>query len=512
MLGTVRVLLVDDDAGYRDLLTTALADAENLGVEAFDCPLTALSWATENEDAVDCVVSDFDMPAMTGGEFHDALRQAGIDVPFVLVSGSDSADIPPEATADATAFVRKGAGSLFDVRAAVNDATRAVRKGQTLAALHETTDALMRADDREAVANAAVETAEEVLNFPGTGVRFYDPDRDALVAASVGGQSDEAVDERPPFPVEGTHHGRAFRAGETVTYDVPEDSEDDPYDAKPFGRTMYVPLGGHGVVSFGKNGDGPFDEQDVQFAETLAGHAATALDRIERERALERERDRLEEVTSVVSHDLRNPLNVAGGAVELAAAECADDDVVEHLATADQATDRVASLIDDLLTLTRGGRRVEDFERVDVADTARQAWGVVETGEATLTVDDGLGTVDADPAALSSVFENVFRNSIEHGATDDPLRVALEATADGFAVVDDGAGFGIDPGTAFERSVSTRESGEGLGLSIVDEIAGSHGWHVDVGESAAGGARLEIVTDAGSDPAAEAFAHSPEGR
>jgi len=504
MLGTVRVLLVDDDDAYRALLQTALTDAENLEIEAFDCPEAALSWVTEND--IDCVVSDFEMPAMSGGEFHDALRASGVDAPFVLVSGSESAAIPPEATADATAFVRKGAGSLIDVQTAVHDATQAARKEQTLAALHAAADSLLRATDRHTVANVAVETAEAVLNVPGTGVRFHDSDRNVLEAASVGGRSDDAVDERPPFPVDGTHHGRAFRTGETVTYDVPDDGDDDPYDAAPFGRTMYVPLGDHGVISFGKVGDSPFDPQDVRFAETLAGHAATALDRIERERALECERDRVEQVTSVVSHDLRNPLNVASGAVRLAKEQSSDDAVVDQLASAERATERMEALVDDLLTLTRRSDGETECEPVSLDDAARRAWNVVETTEASLALDDNLRTITADPEALAAMLENLFRNSVEHGSHSQaapdggreataPVTVRVTATDGGFAVVDDGAGFQVDPEQAFERCFSTRRDGTGLGLSIVREAARAHGWRLDIGDRATGGARVEIVTD-----------------
>ncbi|GAB7093836.1 hypothetical protein JCM30237_09880 [Halolamina litorea] len=366
MLGTVQVLLVDDNDAYRSLLAAALR--EDLAIESFGDPEAALTWAASNRSAVDCVISDFQMPGLTGREFHEGLRAAGVNVPFVLVSGSNSGDIPPEATAEATAFVRKGTGAVDGVREAVHDATQAARTEQTLTALHGATEALMRAGDRDSVADATVETAEEVLGFPGTGVRFYDPDREALVAASVGGQSDDAIDDRPPFPIEGTHHGQAFRAGETITYDVPEADAKDPYDAAPFGRTMYVPLGDHGVVSFGKTGDEPFDPQDVQFAETLAGHAATALDRVERERALERERDRLEEVAGVVSHDLQSPLNVVSGAIALATEECTDDAVAEHLTTAEHATARMEALVDDRLTFTRWEGTVGPHEEIQLAD------------------------------------------------------------------------------------------------------------------------------------------------
>jgi PAS domain S-box-containing protein len=72
------------------------------------------------------------------------------------------------------------------------------------------------------------------------------------------------------------------------------------------------------------------------------------------EQRLKRTVERLDEFARVVSHDLRNPLNVANGRLELAREE-ADS---EHLDGVAHAHDRMKSLIDDLLAFARGGTRV----------------------------------------------------------------------------------------------------------------------------------------------------------
>ncbi|MFT4947738.1 MAG: signal transduction histidine kinase, partial [Natronomonas sp.] len=69
------------------------------------------------------------------------------------------------------------------------------------------------------------------------------------------------------------------------------------------------------------------------------------------ERELERQNERLEKFASVLSHDLRNPLNVASGRVELAREETGN----EHLAPAKSSLDRMEQLIDDTLALARAG-------------------------------------------------------------------------------------------------------------------------------------------------------------
>ncbi|KPN29199.1 phosphate regulon sensor kinase PhoR [Halolamina pelagica] len=80
------------------------------------------------------------------------------------------------------------------------------------------------------------------------------------------------------------------------------------------------------------------------------------IEEMEQRRAREREltvqNQRLEEFASIVSHDLRNPLNVAEGRVELAQ----ETGELEHLDAVERAHERMNALIDDLLTLARQGR------------------------------------------------------------------------------------------------------------------------------------------------------------
>jgi PAS domain S-box-containing protein len=204
----------------------------------------------------------------------------------------------------------------------------------------------------------------------------------------------------------------------------------------------------------------------------------------------ERER-RLEEFASVVSHDLRSPLNVVQGRVELAR----ETGETEHLAAVERAADRMERLIGDLLTLARQGEGVGDREPVDVGVLARGCWGAVDTGLAVLQLDDP-GTIEADPERLRGVFENLFRNAIEHGdGDDDPVTVRVGRTDAGFFVEDDGPGIPENRREdVFDRGFTTSEDGTGFGLAIVADIVEAHGWTIEVTEGRDGGARFEIAT------------------
>jgi len=209
-------------------------------------------------------------------------------------------------------------------------------------------------------------------------------------------------------------------------------------------------------------------------------------ERAEQERSLRAERDRLESFASVVSHDLRNPLNVASGHLALAR-EDGDD---EHLTAVANALDRMDGLIEDLLTLAQEGEDVGEVDAVDLGEAVRGCWATVATGDARVDVQVD-AAIRADPGRLKQLLENLFRNAIDHGG--DGVTVTVGDLEDGFYVADDGPGIPeSERDDVFEAGYSTTEAGTGFGLSIVREIAEAHGWTVTVGESTAGGARFEV--------------------
>jgi len=225
-----------------------------------------------------------------------------------------------------------------------------------------------------------------------------------------------------------------------------------------------------------------------------------------REEELERKNARLEAFSSIVSHDLRNPLNVAQGRMDLAREEHDS----HHFSAMARSLDRMETLIEDLLVLARKGKVVTDTESVDLAVLAGRCWETVATGEATLVVQTDR-TLSADPNRLQELLENLFRNSVEHGSTgsravpndsvehDDPaIRITVGDLDDGsgFYVADDGCG--IPPAErerVFESGYSNSDAGTGLGLAIVSEIATAHGWQVRLAEPDGGGTRFEFSVD-----------------
>jgi PAS domain S-box-containing protein len=216
------------------------------------------------------------------------------------------------------------------------------------------------------------------------------------------------------------------------------------------------------------------------------GTLAFYVDISERKR-LERQRDRLEEFTRIVSHDLRSPLTVANGHIELAQQECDSDQLVQ----AADAITRSQALIDNLLRLAREGETVTESEPVKVEDIARRSWKTVETAHATLETEVTT-IIEADRSRLQQLFENLYRNAVEHGG--DRVTVLVGELDSGFYVADTGAGIPeSDRNDIFEAGYSTTDDGTGFGLRIVEQIAEAHGWEIQVTEGTDGGARFEIT-------------------
>ncbi|WP_181684865.1 sensor histidine kinase [Halorhabdus salina] len=228
----------------------------------------------------------------------------------------------------------------------------------------------------------------------------------------------------------------------------------------------------------------------------LAFHDVTT--QVENERELRRQNERLERLVHTISHDLRNPLQVASGSIEAAAVEFDS----EHITGAADALERMDELVEDLLSMAHEGRELADPEPVSLETVARQAWEAFESEPATLAIADPL-TIDGDPDRLVRLFENCFRNSIEHGTAGAERRSGTEGAititvgpidSGGFYVADDGPGIPADErATIFDHGYTTSDDGTGFGLAIVEEIARAHGFEAAATESSDGGARLEFT-------------------
>jgi signal transduction histidine kinase len=229
----------------------------------------------------------------------------------------------------------------------------------------------------------------------------------------------------------------------------------------------------------------------------------TELERSRRE--LKRQNEQLDQFASIVSHDLRNPLSVADGFTDIfqedieAVADEHDLEIAgiqDRIDRIERAHDRMGSIVDDILTLTQESKSVEEIERLEFAAVVETAWTNVDTEDASLTIER-TGWIEANRSRLLSVFENLFRNSLDHVGSSVSVRTGLTET--GFYVADDGPGIPEEQADRIlDYGYTTSADGTGLGLSIVETMANSHGWTVQLDQEHEEGTRF-VFTDVSVD-------------
>lgn len=208
-----------------------------------------------------------------------------------------------------------------------------------------------------------------------------------------------------------------------------------------------------------------------------------------REEALRERTAELEEFAAVLSHDLRNPLTVAEGYLDLALAEHDTDD----LRQVEAALDRMRQLVDDTSTRARYGRVDGATQVLPFGDVMRAAWDAVPTGDASLVLPERSWRIRADDSRLRQLVENLVRNAVEHAGHPPTVHIGVLPAGGGFYLEDDGPGLPDAAAARFEAPHRMQHApGSGYGLRIVAQIADEHGWGRRAGDVDGGGARFEF--------------------
>lgn len=365
--------------------------------------------------------------------------------------------------------------------------------------LHRATNELYTAESVAECTQHAVETAIDGLGFDWCVAISVDEETGQFDPVATAGTTEFDIEDRP-MELGESIIAAVYRRGEPAVLDDATEHSTPLNDR--IESSITIPVGEWGVFQALETESSAFDASDRQLLELLVTPLATTIERIQTEetlrdrtRALEQQNERLDQFASVVSHDLRNPLNVA----QLSVANERTERESEHLTLAANALDRMEEMIADMLQLARVEACVTDVESVSLQSVAEQAWQTVQTSNATLDIrfpQDAV--VEGEPALLRSIFENLFRNAVSHNDAQVVVRAGLldnEEPSTGFYVEDDGVG--IDPDerdVVFEYGYTINEEDSGLGLAIVRDFVEAHGWTIHITDGPDGGSRFEIRT------------------
>ncbi|HEX8821617.1 MAG TPA: PAS domain S-box protein [Archangium sp.] len=288
---------------------------------------------------------------------------------------------------------------------------------------------------------------------------------------------------------------------------------------------MIVPLVARGrtlgAITFacGAESGRRYGPADLTLAEGLAGRAALTIDNARLYKQSQQATRARDEVLAVVSHDLRNPLNVISlGSTYL----------LKHLPQGDEATswrkqgelirrsaDRAVHLIQDLLdvakvesgrlSLEREAETVGGLldEAIELHRPLAEAHGLrLEREEA-----PGLPAVLVDRARVLQVFSNLIGNALRF--TSEGGRITVRARREGalvrFAVIDTGKGIAAEHlPHLFDRywQVKSTREGAGLGLPIAKGLVEAHGGRIQVESEPGRGSTFSFTLPVAEAPAA----------
>ncbi len=459
----ISVLHVDDDADVARLT------AEYLEREMEDVEIITKTSARDGvelltEEDIDCIVSDYDMPDTNGLEFLSLVRDDHPDLPFILFTGKGSEEIAAEAiSAGVTDYLQKS-GSSDQYTVLANRIENTVSQHRAEQTIESTT---------RWYSTILEHSSDYVMIVGGNGdIKYVTPPIERVMGyspAEIIGE--DSFDFAHPDDLE-----QAMVALSEIISDPSIEKTVEFRAQHNDGSWRWLEVRGRNLL-------------DDPVINGVMVNVRDITERKEREQALERQSDRLEELTSFLSHDLRNQLNVLDGRLDLAQSEATND----FLEAASDTIDRIHEMVNNFAELSKKGRIPTEAKPLQLSVVTEAAWNPIMPDEATLHIGEDT-TITADEERLRSVLENLFQNAKEHVGRDVSVTVGALEDASGFYVEDDGPSIpASEREDVFSPGFSPGNTGTGFGLAIVKQVAGAHGWEVTITDGEQGGARFEFT-------------------
>jgi len=531
------ILVVDDTAGNRDVLTCLLKHRGHRMLEASD-GVDAL--ITARAERPDLVIADILMPTMDGFELVRRLRLepeiAATPVVFYTANYhrdearalAESCGVrhlltkpeQPEVILDTVARALRGdtaAPPPLEEEAFEREHLRLLtdqlaRKAGELESANEKLQALVDLGQQlgteleplrllEQYCNAgrnllgASTAAVGMLAAGGGGLRHLltsGIDRNSRAGLSAadrsGGALERVASERTPY--------RAHHLGPD------EGTTGLPAGYPPATSFMAVPVASPSRV-FGwlaftdRIGADRFSDADERLAMSLAAELGIACENAERFLALEHRAVELENAVKEleafsysVSHDLRAPLRAIHGFAAALKEDCGaalGEEGGRYLEIMSKSARNMGRLIDDLLAFSRLGRQSLASETFDLGELARSVFAELAAAEPERRIELKVKPMPAaygDPSMVRQVLQNLLGNAVKFTGGRERALITLSGTHSErevvYTVTDNGAGFDMKYVDklfgVFQRLHAPDEfEGTGIGLSIVRRIVHRHG-------------------------------------
>ena len=433
----------------------------------------------------DVVTSDYVMPKFNGRDALAVLKESGLDLPFIIVSGNIGEDIAVEAMrAGAHDYILKG--NLTRLVAAVE---REIREA-------EVRRERKRAEEERNRLAAAVESAVDavVITDPRGTIRYVNP-----AFEKITGYSRREIDGQAFNILDGGIHSGPF--SQSVQEAM---KRDEPWS----GRLT------------GKRKDGTLYEEECTYA-PIKAPSGEIVNYVFIKRDIT-EKLRLESIAQAVDtmnnigyifsgvrHEIGNPVNAVIMNLSLLKAKLETIDK----ATVEKYVDRALSSCEKVEYLLRSLRSFNLYEKPDLqnvalADFLERFAGLAKEDfeKKGITIDTVVDTqqVYADPRVLQQVLLNLFTNAADAlKGIENPKIMVSASQAGGMArirVHDNGQGIPEDRlKDLFKPFHTSKSTGTGLGLVIVKKMITMMNGAVEIASSLGKGTSVDIFIPAGKD-------------
>jgi PAS domain S-box-containing protein len=247
-----------------------------------------------------------------------------------------------------------------------------------------------------------------------------------------------------------------------------------------------------GTLSFGSRTRDRFDDDEIEFMETISHYVTVAYERMRLLNQLREADRRKNEFLAMLAHELRNPLAPIRTAVEyMRLSDPSDPDHTWAREMIDRQVTNLVHLIDDLLEISRITRGKIQLRKVST-DLSRILSNAIEACRPSIDGKDHLLELDlaagampifGDPVRLEQIFVNLLVNAVKY--TDKGGAIRVESHRDGghgiVSVRDSGVGIPeemlnriFEPFAQVDQSLDRSQGGLGIGLTLVKALAEMH--------------------------------------
>ncbi len=450
--GLTRILLIEDNSGDARLLREALREVPSYQFDLVHVERLNPALERLRKEPCDVVLLDLSLPDGQGLDNLARVRDAASNVPILVLTGLNDEDAAVKALrVGAQDYLVKGQASGHAVVRAIGYAIerkqvleenarlfqQAQHNLERLRLLQEIEHAITSTLDLRALLNVLMDKIDLVLPYAATSVRLFNPENGLLEPIACRNLDEEQwkLDQWRPG------RGLAILVFETRAPVMIDNLEKDPrvrdldfFRKHGFVSYLGVPLIVKeeilGVLSFYTQEEREFADEEVEFLSTLAGQAAIAIHNSQLYEQTQQQAVELEQANkvkdqflSVISHELRTPVNVIMGYTAMVKAGSLGEINSEQ----ERALGKVANCTGELLAMINGILQVtlieaqkvkvenHEFNLGHFLDDLRSGCELPLDKELTLRWEysSDPAVITADSRKLNHILQNLINNAVK---------------------------------------------------------------------------------------------------